>query len=101
MGNNFIGNTFDIATNGSLVLNTFNGNYWDKYEGFDLNRDKTGDVPYHPVSMYSMIIHSNPPALMFFRSLIVSLLDKSERMLPGITPGALQDAKPLMTQLPL
>ena len=99
--NNFIGNTFDIATNGSLVLNTFNGNYWDKYEGFDLNRDKTGDVPYHPVSMYSMIIHSNPPALMFFRSLIVSLLDKSERMLPGITPGALQDAKPLMTQLPL
>ncbi len=99
--NNFIGNTFDIATNGSLVLNTFNGNYWDKYEGYDLNRDKTGDVPYHPVSMYSMIIHSNPPALMFFRSLIVSLLDKSERMLPGITPGALQDAKPLMTQLPL
>ena len=99
--NNFIGNTFDIATNGSLVLNTFNGNYWDKYEGYDLNRDNIGDVPYHPVSMYSMIIDSNPAALMLFRSLIVSLLDKSEKILPGITPVNLKDERPLMKQLPL
>lgn len=99
--NNFTGNTFDIGTNGSLVLNTFNGNYWDKYEGYDINRDKVGDVPYHPVSMYSMIIDSNPAALMLFRSLIVSLLDKSEKILPGITPEKLQDEKPLMTALPL
>ena len=97
----FIGNTFDIATNGSLVLNTFNGNYWDKYEGYDLNRDNIGDVPYHPVSMYSMIIDSNPAALMLFRSLIVSLLDKSEKILPGITPENLKDDRPLMKQLPL
>lgn len=99
--NNFTGNTFDIGTNGSLVLNTFNGNYWDKYEGYDINRDNTGDVPYHPVSMYSMIIESNPAALMLFRSLIVSLLDKSEKLLPGITPENLKDEKPLMRPLPL
>jgi nitrous oxidase accessory protein len=99
--NNFLGNTFDIGTNGSLVLNTFNGNYWDKYEGYDLNRDNTGDIPYHPVSMYSMIIESNPAALMLFRSLIVSLLDKSEKILPGITPENLKDEKPLMRPLPL
>ena len=99
--NNFLGNTFDIGTNGSLVLNTFNGNYWDKYEGYDLNRDNTGDIPYHPVSMYSMIIESNPAALMIFRSLIVSLLDKSEKLLPGITPENLKDEKPLMRPLRL
>ena len=97
--NDFLGNTFDIGTNGSLVLNTFNGNYWDKYEGYDLNRDNLGDVPYHPVSMYSMIIESNPAALMLFRSLIVSLLDKSEKILPGITPENLKDEKPLMRPL--
>jgi nitrous oxidase accessory protein len=97
--NDFLGNTFDIGTNGSLVLNTFNGNYWDKYEGYDLNRDNIGDVPYHPVSMYSMIIESNPAALMLFRSLIVSLLDKSEKILPGITPENLKDEKPLMRPL--
>lgn len=99
--NNFKGNTFDIGTNGSLVLNTFNGNYWDKYEGYDLNRDNIGDVPYHPVSMYSMIIESNPAALMLFRSLIVSLLDKTEKILPGITPENLKDEKPLMRPLNL
>jgi nitrous oxidase accessory protein len=99
--NNFKGNTFDIGTNGSLVLNTFTGNYWDKYEGYDLNRDKTGDVPYHPVSMYSMIIDSNPAALMLFRSLIVALLDKSEKVLPGITPENLKDNRPLMRPLNL
>lgn len=99
--NNFIGNTFDIATNGSLVLNTFNGNYWDKYEGYDLNKNNIGDIPYHPVSMYSMIIDSNPAALMLFRSLIVSLLDKSEKLLPGITPEQLKDEYPLMRRLAL
>jgi len=99
--NNFMGNTFDIGTNGSLVLNSFNGNYWDKYEGYDLNRDRAGDVPYHPVSMYSMVIENNPAALMLFRSLIVSLLDKSEKVLPGITPENLKDNKPLMRAIEL
>ncbi len=99
--NNFSGNTFDIGTNGSLVLNIFNKNFWDKYEGYDLNKDKIGDVPYHPVSLYSMIIDSNPAALMLFRSLIVSLLDKSEKIIPGITPEGLKDEKPLMIQLSL
>lgn len=99
--NNFIGNTFDIGTNGSLVLNTFNGNYWDKYEGYDINKDGVGDVPYHPVSMYSMIIESNPAALMLFRSLIVTLLDKSEKVLPGITPENLRDDSPYMKPLHL
>jgi len=99
--NNFMANTFDIATNGTLVLNKFDGNYWDKYEGYDLNRDGFGDIPYHPVSMYSMIIQSNPASLMLFRSIIVALLDKTEKLLPGITPENLKDDKPNIKPLPL
>ena len=99
--NNFMGNTFDIGTNGSLVLNKFNGNYWDKYEGYDINKNKIGDVPYHPVSLYSMIIDNNPSALMLFRSLIVSLLDKSEKIIPTVTPENLKDDYPLMHPLSL
>ena len=99
--NNFIGNTFDISTNGSLVLNTFNGNYWDKYDGYDLNKDKTGDVPYRPVSMYSVIIERNPPAIMLFRSFITTLLDKTEKVLPSLTPENFKDAYPLMKPLRL
>jgi nitrous oxidase accessory protein len=99
--NNFLSNTFDVGTNGSLVLNTFNNNYWDKYEGYDLNKDKIGDVPYRPVSMYSMIIEQNPPAMMLFRSFMTTLLDKTEKILPTLTPENLKDDFPLMKPLPL
>jgi nitrous oxidase accessory protein len=94
--NNFVGNTFDIGTNGSLVLNTFNKNYWDKYEGYDLNHDTMGDIPYRPVSMYSMIVEQNPPAMMLFRSFITTLLDKTEKLIPSLTPENLKDNTPLM-----
>ncbi|MBL7729941.1 MAG: nitrous oxide reductase family maturation protein NosD [Chitinophagaceae bacterium] len=99
--NNFQSNTFDVGTNGSLVLNSFEQNYWDKYEGYDLNRDNTGDVPYRPVSMYSMIVEKNPAAMMLFRSFITSLLDRSEKILPTLTPENLKDDHPLMKPLPL
>ena len=94
--NNFISNTFDVGTNGSLVLNTFKNNYWDKYEGYDLNKDKIGDIPYRPVSMYSMIVEKYPPAMILFRSFITSLLDKTEKILPSLTPENLKDKAPLM-----
>jgi nitrous oxidase accessory protein len=99
--NNFIGNSFDVATNGSLVMNTFNENYWDKYEGYDLNKDKVGDVPYHPVSMFSMIVERIPFALMLYRSFVITLLDKTEKIIPSMTPVDLKDERPLMKKIAL
>jgi len=99
--NNFKGNTFDVATNGSLVLNNFDRNYWDKYEGYDLNRDGLGDLPYHPVSLYAMVAEKNPSAMMLFHSFMVSLLDRTERVLPGATPAGLADNSPSMKPFPL
>jgi nitrous oxidase accessory protein len=99
--NNFLSNTFDVGTNGSLVLNNFSDNYWDKYEGYDLNRDGIGDVPYRPVSLYSMLIEQNPNSLMLLRSFMVTLLDKAEKAIPSITPESLKDDKPRMRQVPL
>ncbi|MEI2750542.1 MAG: nitrous oxide reductase family maturation protein NosD [Ferruginibacter sp.] len=98
-GNNFNTNSFDVATNGSLVLNRFNGNYWDKYQGYDINRDGIGDVAYRPVSMYSMITEKNPSAMLLFRSLMASLLDKTERVLPSLTPENLKDDFPAMKKI--
>ncbi len=100
-GNNFTDNTFDIATNGSLVLNRFEGNYWSKYEGYDLNRDGIGDVPYRPVSLYSMIVERNPATLMLFRGFMTDLIDRAERLLPGMTPEDLKDDQPRMRKLVL
>lgn len=42
--NNFTQNTFDISTNGRTVLNTLTENYWDKYEGYDLDKNYVGDI---------------------------------------------------------
>ncbi|MNT13525.1 Periplasmic copper-binding protein (NosD) [compost metagenome] len=97
--NNFIGNTFDLTTNGTHNLNTFKQNYWDKYEGYDLNKDKIGDVPYRPVSLYSQILEKMPYAVTLMRSFIVSLLDKAEKAIPSITPETLMDEQPLLKSI--
>ena len=94
--NNFHGNTFDVATNGTMQLNLFTKNYWDKYEGYDINKDGIGDVPYHPVSMYAMIVEQNPTTLILLRSFMVSLLDKAEKAIPSLTPENLLDEKPMI-----
>ena len=101
VNNNFLKNTFDISTNGSLVLNTFNANYWDKYEGYDLDKDGMGDVPYHPLSLFAVLTENTPSAMLLYRSFMITLLDKSEKVLPSITPDNFVDNKPLMKSLPL
>lgn len=99
--NNFEKNTFDLATNGSLVLNTINENYWDRYEGYDLNRDHVGDVPYRPVSMYSMVVERMPTAVLLWRSFLVFLLDRAEKAIPAMTPENMKDDRPQMKRYDL
>jgi nitrous oxidase accessory protein len=94
--NNFLSNTFDVSTNSSLALNQFNRNYWDKYQGYDLNRDGTGDIPFHPVNLFSVIVERIPPAIMLWRSFLVYLLDRAEKVIPAITPENLKDDYPSM-----
>lgn len=94
--NNFFANSFDVATNGTMDLNKFYNNYWDKYEGYDINRDGIGEVPYHPVSMYAMVVEQNPTTLILMRSFMVSLLDKAEKAIPSLTPENLVDNKPMI-----
>ncbi|HQN57661.1 MAG TPA: NosD domain-containing protein, partial [Saprospiraceae bacterium] len=94
--NNFMGNTFDVATNGTLTLNKFEENYWDNYDGYDLNKDKIGDVPYRPLSLYSVLVEKNPPAMLLYRSFMITLLDRSERIIPSLTPENFIDNTPKM-----
>lgn len=94
--NNFQQNTFDLVTNGSLVLNKIEANYWDRYEGYDLNKDRTGDVPYRPISMYGTIVERMPQAILLWRSFLVLLLDKAEKAMPILTPENLFDPLPAM-----
>ena len=92
--NNFLGNSFDVATNGTMMLNTFRENYWDKYDGYDLDRDGTGDVPYYPVSVYSVITERIPTAMILYRSFLTNIMDQVEKVMPSVIPDQLKDDRP-------
>lgn len=94
--NNFFKNTFDVASNGTMVLNSFTQNYWDKYEGYDLAKDGIGDIPYHPLNLYSVLVEQNPSTLILLRSFLISILDRAEKVIPVLTPAELVDNKPSM-----
>ena len=94
--NNFTGNTFDVSTTGRVLSTTINGNYWDHYEGYDLNRDGTGDVPFRPVRLFAVLVGRNEPALILLRSAFVNLVDAGERVIPALTPAAFADSAPRM-----
>lgn len=94
--NSFTGNTFDLSTNGDPKYNSFSGNYWDRYRGYDLDRDGTGDVPFRPLSLFALVNERMPYAVVLSRSLLTQLLDQAERLIPSMTPEGLEDAKPLM-----
>ena len=97
--NNFVANTFDVASNSREPSTVLSGNYWDAYRGYDLDRNGVGDVPFRPVRLFSMIVERHEPALLLLRSAFVELLDAAERVLPALTPTNLADARPAMRRL--
>jgi nitrous oxidase accessory protein len=98
-GNNFISNTFDVITNTSVSHNTYNGNYWSDYAGYDLDKDAVGDVPYKPVKLFSFVTSQVPAAIILLRSPFVDLVNFAEKVMPSITPQTLEDGAPLMKKL--
>jgi len=97
--NNFVANSFDISTNSRQNFNTFEKNYWADYDGYDLDKDGYGDVPFRPVTMFSMMIESHPTSLVLLHSLFIDILNVAESIIPAITPEALTDLKPRMRML--
>lgn len=97
--NNFVDNTFDVTTNSQDPSTRFEGNYWNSYKGYDLDRDGIGDVPHSPVRLFAVIVERNPQSIVLMRSALVSLLDAIERAMPSLTPALFVDPKPSMRKL--
>ncbi|MEO7963866.1 MAG: nitrous oxide reductase family maturation protein NosD [Gemmatimonadaceae bacterium] len=89
-------NTFDVTTNSRSNFSRFNENYWERYRGYDLDRDGIGDVPHTPVRLFALVVAQTPPTIILMRSLLVDLLDLAEHVLPALTPETLVDQRPLM-----
>lgn len=97
--NNFISNTFDVSTNSRQNFNTFTSNYWNKYQGYDLDRNGIGDIPYRPVKLYSIMVEQNKPSLILLNSLFIELLNLAESVFPSLTPETLLDKTPLLRRV--
>jgi nitrous oxidase accessory protein len=82
-----------------LSDNIFAFNYWDKYQGYDLDKNGIGDIPYNPVSLYSVIIERMPYAVMLLRSFTIDLLDRAEKSIPSLVPETIQDKSPSMKMI--
>ena len=99
-----IGNTFrsnlwpvTIIGDGDPMNDTWWGNTWDTYEGFDLDGDGFGDRP-HELHAYADRIWLETPKATFFRnSPVLELLDFLERLAPFSAPTLiLRDTAPRM-----
>ncbi len=99
-GNEFSGNAFDVVTNSRQSPTRFAGNFWDRYEGYDLDRDGRGDVPFRPVRLFGLITAQRPEAIILLNSLLVNLLDTAERVAPILTPEFPVDSAPAMRWKP-
>jgi nitrous oxidase accessory protein len=97
--NNFIGNTFDVSTNSRQNFNEFDGNYWSRYQGYDLDRDGIGDIPYRPVHLFSLLVEREPAGLILLRSFFIDLIDAAEQVMPLYTPPTLLDPRPAISPI--
>ena len=65
-------------------------------EGYDLDKNNIGDVPYRPVMLISYVVNRTPETIILLRSLFVDLINFSEKVSPMFTPNNLKDYHPLM-----
>ena len=103
IGNDFRSNLWPVMIigDGDPLNDVWWGNYWDIYEGFDLDGDGFGDRP-HDLYAFADRIWMETPAARFFRnSPVLELLDFLERLAPFSAPSLiLRDPAPRMRKLP-
>ncbi len=96
-GNRFEGNVTTIAVSASSSArdNDWRGNYWDDYQGFDMDGDGIGDTP-HAIYLYADRIWMDRPKTRFFRaSPVLEAIDFMERLAPFSPPQLiLEDPAP-------
>lgn len=96
--NYFEGNLFDVATNSKSNPNLYKENYWDKYKGYDLNKDGYGDIFYRPITLFSFWVSNYPDISILLHSPMINFLETLEKVFPIVIPSELKDEKPIFNK---
>lgn len=100
--NRFVDNIRQVSVNeyAGATKHVWEGNYWDDYEGFDLDYDGIGDRAYAPKVYADRMWMDVPPAAFFLGTPILSLVDFMERLAPFTDPlPMLADDRPRMEKV--
>ncbi len=104
-GNTFAANNF-INNLSSLLLDVSDretawsdgraGNYWSGYDGYDLDRDGIGDIPYSIQNVFQVLESNIPEVRFYLLSPAARILEIAEHSLPILELGDARDPLPLM-----
>ena len=102
LGNQFVSNhsQVQVAGGGNALEVDWNGNSFDDYAGYDMDRDGFGDIPYE-LRRLSSQLESTYPQLQFFRGAItLELLDAISSLFPMVEPETTMiDPRPRMSSV--
>ena len=90
--NKIYGNIDDVikdTAGGFAKTNIVKYNYWDRYSGFDKDKDGIGDTSHQIYQYSSKLWHYNHKVKFFYASPIMSLLDFLAQLAPFIEPTLL------------
>jgi len=101
VGNIFKDNIDDVYDDDQVTLhsikNHWEGNYWDRYEGFDKNGDGVGDTPFTLYYYADRMWMLNPNIKFFYASPIISIMNFLAKIAPLSEPiKLLEDKRPKM-----
>jgi nitrous oxidase accessory protein len=97
--NIFLDNTQQSSVNGrgNLQGNTWNGNYWSDYAGYDADSDGIGDMSYRSENLFDSLSDQYPNLRFFIYSPAVEAIDFAAGAFPSLRPDPrLIDDAPLM-----
>lgn len=76
----------EVSGGGSAVANSWRGNYWSEYAGFDQNADGRGDTPFVWNRLSDDLVAKHPVLRWFSGSLAFEALDLIARAVPLLLP---------------
>ena len=98
--NNFIDNISPLQMIGKSTSTAWSddiaGNYWSGYDGYDLDSDSIGDVPYKIQNVFEYLEGSYPRIRIYLNSPAAQSMVAAERSFPIIEASNQVDPKPLM-----